>query len=501
MTVQIDNPENYRWSNETNSPLSNLSRQAAIADIQLAKACTPNSDDDVENHASRICIRIGCGKSRAMMMCDIGLFLRKMPRISQLVLERGCFSLAHVYAMAMAVIAVDGAKCVPVETDILSYLHPQRDNQALPGMRTFKRTLCEIVHKHDPLGVNDEEKPKDYKASEYVAFEQSMDGNFGDISARLRKDRASEFMSILTSVRLTETKAGRKCTWGDALMHLARGTATTKVVMNVYSALPGGAHPQPSASCTSHTNSSHPHSAHANSAHADSPHSCPTVWLEGAGWLDNVAAKEWLNRLTDIRLSADSTVEGYTPSESQIARIRGRDGTCRFPGCDVPATHCDADHIKPFDHENPQTGGPTSTANMHCLCRQHHNLKTHRYWEITAHADGTETWSSCDGTITARSLPTGPLAGFGRQTFNQRLTRKAQTIRELNATNERLNSEATELLNTARMNPPEINFENIQPTERYLEALSEFHEDQSEFERAATDGWKPEYMKEPEPPF
>lgn len=453
MASNYQESTNYQWSNEINAPLSILSRQSAISELRLAEACTPNLQDDVENHASRIGIRIGCGKGRAMMLCDTGLFLKKMPKVAELLFRRGCFSLSYVHAMAMATYAVDGAKCESVEVDILAFLRPRRDCQAIPGLRTFKRALCEIVDKHDPLGVNDEENPRDHKKSESVSLQPSMDGKFGELSARLRKDRASEFMSILTSIRMTEKKAGRECTWGDALMHLARGSASTKVVMNVYS-------PLPQLPITSHFSSTSTSTiASSNpSTMASLENRLPQLWLEGAGWLDKVATEEWLNRLTDIRLSADSTVNGYTPSESQVARIRGRDGTCRFPGCDVPATQCDIDHIKPYNHENSaesgptstENSGPTSTENLHCLCRKHHNLKTHHFWEITGHADNSETWSSCDGTITARSLPTGPLAGFGRQTFDQRLTRKTRTIRELNANNERLHLESQQLLQEVR---------------------------------------------------
>ncbi len=31
---------------------------------------------------------------------------------------------------------------------------------------------------------------------------------------------------------------------------------------------------------------------------------------------------------------------------------------------------------------NPKQGGPTDTENLHCLCRRHHNLKTHGGWDI-----------------------------------------------------------------------------------------------------------------------
>jgi hypothetical protein len=69
---------------------------------------------------------------------------------------------------------------------------------------------------------------------------------------------------------------------------------------------------------------------------------------------------------------------GYTPPEprrlpSQALAdfVRCRDLTCRWPGCDVPAVHCDADHTIPYAQ-----GGPTHAANLKCYCRTHQLLRT-----------------------------------------------------------------------------------------------------------------------------
>ena len=46
------------------------------------------------------------------------------------------------------------------------------------------------------------------------------------------------------------------------------------------------------------------------------------------------------------------------------------DRTCRHPGCDLPATRCEADHIIPWSQ-----GGTTSLDNGQMLCLWHHRLK------------------------------------------------------------------------------------------------------------------------------
>jgi hypothetical protein len=54
----------------------------------------------------------------------------------------------------------------------------------------------------------------------------------------------------------------------------------------------------------------------------------------------------------------------YVPSAALAAFVRCRDLTCRWPGCDQPATACDLDHTIPHAQ-----GGPTHAANLKCYCR------------------------------------------------------------------------------------------------------------------------------------
>lgn len=87
---------------------------------------------------------------------------------------------------------------------------------------------------------------------------------------------------------------------------------------------------------------------------------------------------------------------GYHPSAALDRWIRRRDGRCRFPGCNRPAAHCDLDHRDPFAPNNP-TGGRTTAANLHALCRHHHRLKHRGGWTIRRNPDGTTTWTSPTG--------------------------------------------------------------------------------------------------------
>jgi hypothetical protein len=81
----------------------------------------------------------------------------------------------------------------------------------------------------------------------------------------------------------------------------------------------------------------------------------------------------------------------YTPSAGLARFVRCRDMTCRFPGCDEPADHCDVDHTIPYP------AGPTCASNLGCLCRKHHLLKTFWGWVNRQLPDGTMIWTAPSG--------------------------------------------------------------------------------------------------------
>ena len=76
-------------------------------------------------------------------------------------------------------------------------------------------------------------------------------------------------------------------------------------------------------------------------------------------------------RLAPLTPFSDVAPEkGYTPSAKLADFVRCRDLTCRAPGCDRPAAHCDLDDTAPY-----AKGGATHASNIKCLCRFHHLLK------------------------------------------------------------------------------------------------------------------------------
>jgi hypothetical protein len=85
---------------------------------------------------------------------------------------------------------------------------------------------------------------------------------------------------------------------------------------------------------------------------------------------------------------------GYRPSEHLVALVRARDGRCRFPGCSVASRLCDIDHVRPWP------GGPTSVANLMCLCRRHHRIKQSPGWRLRLRPDAVAEWTDPRGHVT-----------------------------------------------------------------------------------------------------
>ena len=94
--------------------------------------------------------------------------------------------------------------------------------------------------------------------------------------------------------------------------------------------------------------------------------------------------------------------DAYTPTAAQHAFVTTRDRACRFPTCGQRVGWADRDHVIPHD-----CGGPTDCANLCCLCRSHHRLKTHaRGWNFAMDPDGTLHVTTPSG-VTRTTRPPG----------------------------------------------------------------------------------------------
>jgi hypothetical protein len=92
----------------------------------------------------------------------------------------------------------------------------------------------------------------------------------------------------------------------------------------------------------------------------------------------------------------------YRPTAAQRRWVRARDQRCRHPGCRNKVGRADLDHV--LAHADD---GVTDCANLCCLCRRHHRLKTHAHgWVFQLDADGALLVTTPSG-VTRISRPPG----------------------------------------------------------------------------------------------
>src|SRR5437667_11262170 len=80
--------------------------------------------------------------------------------------------------------------------------------------------------------------------------------------------------------------------------------------------------------------------------------------------------------------------------------LKIRDGHCRWPGCERPASWCDRHHLVHWIH-----GGPTDLDNLVLLCRRHHRMVHEGGWQLIKTSD--QKIVTIAPTITF-GLPRGP---------------------------------------------------------------------------------------------
>jgi len=287
---------------------------------------------------------------------------------------------------------------------------PKKAGQILPSAMAIRRRLNELVRKIDASLAPDPKKTKqrkDEKDRPLGACETtfyglndleaglSITGNVGVIASMERYvDRVAKEGKLTQSEAVQAILTGQLCT-------------NTKIVLHVF-------------------------------AQKTDPSSyfIPNFgWTDadGTAWLESLM-EESPPQIIDLDAAAASVTDAYVPTDAMKAYVQARDGTCVYPGCDVPSTKCQLDHRIPFDD-----GGPTTPANLFSLCQRHHNIKTdRRAFYVPDPATGEIVWLFADGTYSVVE-PNGILEEFTspdkprwRQTIAQRRERKA-VIAEFNA--------------------------------------------------------------------
>jgi hypothetical protein len=119
------------------------------------------------------------------------------------------------------------------------------------------------------------------------------------------------------------------------------------------------------------------------------------------------ADSTWRRLVTDpvTGVLTDCSTRAYAPGVVLSRGVRLRDPVCTFPGCNQPAWRCELDHIEPHaggrrsgsPATQPATG-QTVAANLHPLCKHHHEAKTRGLWQVRRDpGTGRTTWRAPTG--------------------------------------------------------------------------------------------------------
>lgn len=431
-----------RWSIETSTDTAAVAvRKMNCAMIEIAVQCVPHGTADVVAHHARLQSRLSLTRCRAETYTDIGLLCARMPRLKAHLL-RGMLSFDHLRLLARSADGIRPDDTVAVEKALIAVLTPRRDSQVMPGPRAMVKKILKAVHRIDelarPVDHTDPEPPP-VSCAEVIGTTESArtadtveppagidprgwgaptrrvsvdtyDPCATVITATLPPEEAEEVIAVLDAVCREMS-----CSRADGLLHLVRGTADVSVTLNIYREI--------------------------NSE----------VAATSAGhWLDAVATDAFMERVTQLRVPGHEATDAYTPTRRMVEFLEGVYTGCTFPGCEVPAAKCDIDHVRRYNHGDPDSGGPTDTGNLHPLCRSHHLLKTLGWVDATKGSDGAVMWSSVDDGHTYVTEPTGPLAGFARTSFASRATRRYRTVREHNERRKAVRASQQAVLAAAR---------------------------------------------------
>ena len=167
------------------------------------------------------------------------------------------------------------------------------------------------------------------------------------------------------------------------------------------------------------------------------------VFIPGFGWSGAVGTEMFHSfnlSVMDLDGAEAHTVAGYVAPDLVKAYVRGRDGTCIYPGCDRDAWSCQLDHRIPFDE-----GGLTNADNLFALCQHHHNVKTDRLaFYIPDPVTGEIVWLFGDGTY-ARVEPNGVLESQITPT-NPKWSRSLDDVKRLKRENARFFAQCHKVL-------------------------------------------------------
>lgn len=259
-----------------------------------------------------------------------------------------------------------------VDEAITARLSPQAPDETLIQPAAITLHVRSIVQEFDPQAAST--KPDLSKRTGHI---KRGEEGFTRVSLNLEDTEATEFRrfyeKVLNKIQQKEYRVAKsqgrqpqQFTLCDAIMDVVRNNTKAKVYFNIIETPEGITH------------------------------------LNGQGPLSPVIAETWKERAVQRTLKMSASANTYVPTEEIRTLTELLDGHCRFPGCDVPAIHCEKDHCEEYGE-----GGETCVDNVFNLCSFHHQGKTERQYFYKVGENRELTWYFRNGT-TKTTYPQGP---------------------------------------------------------------------------------------------
>ena len=353
-----DVPEAFYTTNAPGNHIGQAGTYTRKTSWFLYRAILPQLDEDVDLSLTSLAKDLGISYSKLQGFLRAHFRMRQLPLVTEVQGLHWILDLTKLRIIDRELHRLENNldDLEAIDAALADFLTPTAPNQTVPTDAELRRFIRGFIDTHLRPG-DKEEKPQptlriNYNPDNTTTLSLTCDSATATIIAR--------HIDVYTNKAHTTAAQG--------LIDLILEDTHTSVAINTFTTNP-------------ETNS---------------------VYVPGAGWINLNHAPT--DNTFIRRLNADE-VDSYIPDADIRAYTQGRDATCRWLGCTVPATQCQLDHRIEY-HQ----GGPTSPDNLVNLCQHHHNIKTdRRVHYILDPITGTIAWLHRDGTYQL-DHPTGPLA-------------------------------------------------------------------------------------------
>ncbi|MBK4160625.1 HNH endonuclease [Corynebacterium macginleyi] len=342
------------------------------SDYLLWKEIRPKLEDDFDISCHILASRTGLSERRTRDISMALYRLEELPR-TQLLQETYYFldfsRLITIDAVLSKLGEVDSSVLLRIDAELEKYFTPTKPGQIFPSNASLRRKLNALITMESPDTMGDKKSEEENKRNDSYFIYPTANGKAG-LNVEFKED-----VLILLDEVVQRTAEEHGISRADALAQLILGTVEDKSQVHLYMYRASDVKTAPG-------------------------------FIKGYGWIHPDTA----DRLTpttnwDMDQAAMRVSPAYSTPPLVGAYVEGRDGVCRWPGCNRPAYSCQKDHRIDFSE-----GGKTTAGNLASLCQHHHNIKTDRsaFYIMDPHS-GDIVWLFQDGRW-EYDEPQGPLA-------------------------------------------------------------------------------------------